>query len=220
MKHLLAFFTLSFLLQCSYRFSNQHVRIPTGTETIAIEAIFDTGRSVLPHNLLWESLQRAFAANGHLRVSSMEKADLYLRAHLTSTRFAQSEWDSFSKARKPSMFLKELPETPGGETSEDVEPEPFAPTEYLNLHSADIFSKRQSLSFLVEVEIWDLRKKTIILSQSYPMGNTFNMFSNRSTIESRFLRNEEGIEHLFAKLSESIANAVVTELLAPAYSFD
>lgn len=219
MKHLFALSICSCLLQCAYRFSNQYVRVPEGTETIAIEAIFDTGRSVAPHNLLWESLQRAFAANGHLRVTSVQHADLYLRANLTGTRFAQAEWDSLTTSRKPNMFLKEIPDSTDP-NADPVEPEPFRPSDYLNLHSADIFSKRQSLSFLVEVEIWDLRKKVLLFQRNYPLSGTFNMFSNRSTIESMFIRNEEGIELLFSRLSNTIAQGVVTELLAPAYSFD
>ena len=38
---------------CAYRFTNKHIVTPEGIKTIAVEAIYDTGREVIRHELLW-----------------------------------------------------------------------------------------------------------------------------------------------------------------------
>ena len=55
---------------CAYRFSNLHMKPPPGTKTIAIEAIYDTGKVAVPHEIIWEQLQKQFAINGRLRLAS------------------------------------------------------------------------------------------------------------------------------------------------------
>src|SRR5690606_27855960 len=78
-------FAIFFLAtSCASRFTNEHVVKPEGIQTIAVEAVFDTSREVLPHEAFWGSLQTAFAANGHLQVVPQSDADALVRAHVKS----------------------------------------------------------------------------------------------------------------------------------------
>ena len=64
---------------CSYRFANPSIAPPPTVRSIAVEAVFDTGRRVLPHDLLWDSLQEAIIVSGKLRLAAPQVADAYLR---------------------------------------------------------------------------------------------------------------------------------------------
>ena len=69
---------------CAYRFTNLHMRAPNKAKTIAVEGIYDTSRLALPHEYLWESLQKYIAINGRLKLAPKNQADLYLRCQLVS----------------------------------------------------------------------------------------------------------------------------------------
>src|SRR3989338_6044213 len=69
---------------CTYRFSNLYLQPPKGIHTLYIESIFDSSREVVPHEILWEKIQKAFALNGKLVLTPKVEADAYLRAHITN----------------------------------------------------------------------------------------------------------------------------------------
>lgn len=190
------------ITSCVYRFTNQHVRIPDGGRTVAIAPIYNTSRIVLPHDLLWDALQKAFAGDGHLLLSSQKKADFYVQTHVHDARAFEFETDSSSAVQAPNFL--------------DVG-NPIAPKDYVNMHSAVLYSKREGLVFQVAIEIWDLRTKTLLLKKVYPLSAQFNMLAQQSTEESRYIRNEESFELLFVGQAKTLARQVVTDLFSLSY---
>jgi len=194
------------MCSCTYRFTNKYIFVPDGAKTIAIAPIFDSSRIVVPHDLLWFSLQQAFASSGHLTLASPNKADLFLQAHVKNAVSAEYESDASSTLPDPNMFL-------------DDTGKPFAPTDYVDLHAADNFSKRERLNFTVLIEVWDLRNKTLMLRKEYTLGSNFNMFSIQPTPpqESQYIRNEENAELLVASMAKDFAKNVVSDLFSTPY---
>lgn len=196
---IISYLILVALCQCSYRFTNSHIYVPYGTRSIAIAPIFDSGRTVIPHDLLWSSLQQAFASNGHLVVKGVQNADLFLQAHLKDSSVVEYDSDTTSKIQKTNMFL-------------DGSGRPFFPNSYVNVRTADIFSKRERVSFNVEVEIWNLNSKKLLLKKEYPLSNNFNMSTITSTKESLYIRNEETLEFVIDSIAQDFARRVVDDL--------
>ncbi len=196
-------FILSPLLfgACAYRFTNKHISIPSGAKTIAISPIYDSSRVVLPHDALWSALQLAFGSSGHLVVTKTSQADYVLAVHLKDARSSEYETDSRGTLQNPHDHL-------------NSNGQPFAPNQYVNLHSADVFSKRELLNFSVGIEIWDVRTRTLLLQKDYPIQSNFNIFSTQSTPESQFLRTEENLELLFVSQSKALAQRVVSDFFA------
>lgn len=190
---------LVLITSCAYRFTNQHIRIPDNARTLAIAPIYNTSRIVLSHDLLWDALQKAFAGDGHLILSSQKKADYYLQTHIHDARSYEFETDSTSIVQAPNFL----------DTGN-----PIAPKDYVNMHSAVLYSKREALVFHVSIEIWDLRTKTLLLKKNYPISTQFNMLAQQSTEESRYIRNEENYELMFAGQVKSLARQVVTDLFS------
>src|SRR4051794_6895040 len=83
------------LSACAYRFTSEHTAPPAGVRTIAIEAIYDASREVIPRELLWESLQNAFAADGHIKLAPQSRADALLRAHIKEAGINSAGDNSF-----------------------------------------------------------------------------------------------------------------------------
>lgn len=201
-KRLLLLFLLANLGCSHYRFSNQYVELPKGARSIAIEAVFDTSRIPIPHEVLWGSLQKEFAARGHLKVTNSEQADLYVTTLIRNTLTRQHDVESSLHRYEPKKFLN--PETQA----------PFLPNEYLDMNTADQFSKKEDLAFVVEVEVWDLRHKTKLMSKDYNISGTYNIAQTRSTLETRFIRTDESFEALFASLVKRLSANIVNDVYA------
>ena len=193
-------FALLMQSACAYRFTNRYIHPPEGGRRIAIAPIFDSSRVVVPHDVLWYALQNAFASSGHLVLANPAKADFYLQAHVQRASTLEYESDARSALQNPHMFID--PNTN----------QPRAPDKYLNLHAAEIFSKREKLSFLVSVEIWDLRTRTLLLKGDYSVSSDFNMLTVPSPRESQFIRNEENSELSLIIQANSFAQQVVKDL--------
>lgn len=192
---------LTFWCSCAYRFTNKHISIPDGAKTIAIAPIFDSSRIVIPHDVIWQSLQDAFASSGHLTVTNTSRADFFLQAHVKDASSSEYDSDSITTLRDPSVF-------------KDASGKPTTPGNYVNLHAADIYSKREKFSYTIFVEIWDLRNKKLLLKGEYPIATNFNMLTVPSPLESQYLRNEETVEFLHASLAKDFAKQLVTDLFS------
>ncbi|MBP6217919.1 MAG: hypothetical protein KA436_04980 [Oligoflexales bacterium] len=189
---------------CSYRFSNLHVRVPKGARNLAVEAIYDTGRIPVPHEVFWETLQKEFAIRGHLRLSSVDNADIYVRTLIKDTATRQSDVESSLKKYTAKEIVNEN------------EQRAYFPGEFIDMNSADQYSKREHLSFSVELEVWDLRSNQKILSKTYPMVGQHNILESISTPENRFLRLDEKYNALFSSLSKTVSQSIVNDF----YSLD
>lgn len=202
------FFLLGLILVCetgcTYRFTNTRLTLPKGVRTIAIEAVYDTSREVLPHEILWESLQTAFASDGHLRLTSQSQADALVRAHLKQASIVATGTEQLNGPRKePNPYTSSTPP-------------PLS--EYPTLSQASRYKDTAHLRTVVEVEIWDLRTRNVLLRQTYALGENFRAVHQTkngefTTAANDFLRYDEAATAKFQNISRTIAQSVVRDLL-------
>jgi hypothetical protein len=191
---------------CVYRFTNQHIVRPEGIETVAVEAVYDTSREVLPHELLWQSLQAAFASDGHLRLAPQSSADALVRAHLKKALVGPT-------GAVPAP--KELSSDPNP-LDLDVDQLPPKPEEFRQLSKAGRFRDYAAVTAVVEVEVWSLRTRTLLMRQTYNASDTYNTYYGAiasSSDANNHLRYAEATDARFKVISESIAKGVVRDLL-------
>ena len=197
---ILPIFFSAFLPACVYKFSNKNLKTPEGIRTVAIEAVFDTSREVLHHENLWSELQKAFATDGHLRVVTVGKADALVRAHIKSASLTPSgESQTNGPERDPKVFNGEIPEDP---------------TKFQLLSQAGKYRDKAVISTVVEVEVWNLWTRTLILKRSYSLSDSLQTIHGTAitTKGNDFLRLEESSDARFHEMSKNIANQVVRDL--------
>lgn len=189
---------------CAYRFSNMHTARPEGIRTIAIEAIYDTSREVLPHELFWEAMQAAFAANGKLRLAAQQDADAYLRLHIKQ-----------AIAAPEGSIVRNLPEN--DPRINEGGPLPDA-SEFKSLGQAGEIKTFGRIQALVEVEVWSLRSKSLLLRRSYDISQRFRAVHGfgRDAVTTRsndYLRYEEAFDAKVKLMAQDLARQVVQDLL-------
>jgi hypothetical protein len=189
---------------CAYRFTNRAITRPEGVRSVAVEAVYDTSREVLPHEFLWQELQRAFAAEGHLKVVPQSSADALVRAHIRSASLSAVGTNT-----------QNGPERDPDATSREVPPQP---NEFRTLTQAGEYRNKEQLDARVEVEVWSLRTRTLLLSRTYPLSEKFQAIhadkSGRFTTRANdYLRFEEATEARFKAMAERISRQVVQDLL-------
>jgi hypothetical protein len=168
-------------------------------QNIAIEAVYDSSQRALPHEMVWEGLQRAFAANGRLRLTSVTNADVYLQTQILSAGAAQ---------------LDPLPQS-----SKDKEPKfdastPAPPGQYQKLTQARVLADKESQTIKVEVKIWHLRTKQLIFSNTYALSGVYRILDNTTTNENKFLRANEAFRNQFGLIAQNLGNLVVRDFLS------
>ena len=180
-------------------FSNLHSKPPKGIQSIAFEAIYDTSQKVRPHELLWESLQRAFAANGKLRVTSVAEADAFMQAQITRATSSQGS----PTARKNAA----------GDPEYDPKA-PALPSSYKKLGQAAVLADTQNQTMRVEIKVWHLRTKELLFTKSYAVGTgNYRLLDNSTTPDNQFLRAEEAFHNRFSQMSTNLASIIVRDLL-------
>lgn len=190
---------------CAYKFTNKYVQRPSGIRSIAVEAIFDTSREVIPHEYLWKHLQQAVVADGNLILTDRESADAIMRVHLKDT-VLQNVGDTLGVAneRDPDVFEGGLPPKP---------------SEFRKLTQAGRYKGTARLTSGLEVEVWHLETKQILFKRSYALSTSFKTFragaGTNVTKENEFLRFEEAIENRFSQEAEVLSRRIVRDLLAP-----
>ena len=189
---------------CTYRFTNERLMRPEGIQTVAIEAVYDTSREVLPHEILWESLQAAFATDGHLRLVAQSQADALVRAHLRQASIVATGTEQLNGPRKePNPYNSDSPPPP---------------SDYPPLSQASRYKDTAHLRTVVDVEIWNLRTRALLLKQTYSLGENFRAVHQTkngefTTAGNDFLRYDEAATAKFQNISRSIAQSVVRDLL-------
>ncbi len=188
---------------CSYRLTNLHTAAPNGIKTVFVEAVYDTGSEVVPHELLWDELQRAIAANGQLHLARPSGADAILRAQIISSQMGKAGERRVSqnnrKTREPDYFV--------GQSS------PPTKGQVRNLSVADDYYLKTRWQSFVRVELWDLRNQKLILQREYPMSG--EVLANRGDVSAQLhhLRHEESFNASFGNSARSVAEKVVTDIL-------
>ena len=195
---------------CAYRFTNQHVSPPPGVRTIAVEAIYDTSREVLPHEMLWESLQTAFASDGHLRLTSQGGADALVRAHIKSASVIPAGGNIANDLNVSDQTTKIKDPKPFSLTS----PPPL-PNQFRRLTQAGEYQDKATISTVVEVEVWNLNTRALLFKKTYPTSGTFQALhaSASTTANNNHLRFDEAGRASFKTISDGVASDVVHGLM-------
>jgi hypothetical protein len=186
---------------CIYKFSNKDLKTPEGVRTVAVEAVFDTSREVVHHEHLWSELQKAFASDGHLRVVPVGKADALVRAHLKKVTLSPSG-ETFENGveKDPAVFNRG---------------DPSPPNQFKVLTQAWRVRNKMTLSTVVDVEVWNLWTKTLIMRRTYSLADTLQAIhatNNITTKGNDFLRLEESSDARFHEVAKKVANQVVRDL--------
>jgi hypothetical protein len=184
---------------CAYRFSNKNLQTPEGIRTIAVEAVFDTSREVLHHEHLWSEIQKALATDGHLRLVPVSKADALVRAHIRAANFVPSG-DTLKNGPEddPKVLDREAPE---------------APTDFKVLTQAGKYRDKAVISTVVEVEVWNLRTRTLIVKRTYGVQDSLQTIHASITPKGNdFLRLEEATDAKFHALTRNVAQQLVRDL--------
>ncbi|NRA44213.1 MAG: hypothetical protein HRU09_04560 [Oligoflexales bacterium] len=185
---------------CAYRFTNLHMRAPNKAKTIAVEGIYDTSRLALPHEYLWESLQKYIAINGRLKLAPKNQADLYLRCQLVSAEIRPFDV-VFNEIKDPSSLIDESAEVPN----------PYPMGAYPSYRRASSYARQEQVSATANVEVWDLRTKQLVFRGTYGGYATYGISSH--SVEYGFLKADEALENGFAKAADTIASRAVADLL-------
>ncbi len=197
---------VAFLEGCAYRFSTLYSRYPEGVKTIAIESIYDTTRYVVPHDMLWQAFQRAFAEQGYFLLDSDRNADGLIRVHLNS--FQRTLSGSLETLQDP---ISENIRDP--EVSSDKPAPPIS--RFKTQTQASRSMSHETVSFGMEVEFWNLKERRLIYKNSYSLASDYPVRRDSSitNISNQFLRTFEAGELRFSEMSKNVAEKFVQDLL-------
>lgn len=201
---LVALASASFLFAgCTYQLTNLHSAAPNNIRTIHVEAVYDTSAEPVPHELLWDEIQRAIAANGQLKLVPSYEADALLRAHIVRTQT--------SKAGE-----RKAPIASARRTERDVfvgQQSPPTPGQIRDITVADDYFMKTAWTSAAQVEVWDLTTGKLILQRQYPLAGEMPTVRGDVPTEIHHLRNEESFQHSFGNVSRGIAERIVSDLL-------
>lgn len=200
-RHILPLSLFLSLSSCVYRFSNSSLRPPEGIRSIAIEAVYDTSRDVIPHELIWSAIQREVARSGRLILSSHEEADALMTL-----------WVSRSSV-SPSGTPTRDPRSRDPIASADSQ---SIPPEFRDLRRAGSWTSDEQVGFTVEVEVHDLKSRRVIFKNIYDQTTAFKSLRAESItpIASGFLAYEEALQAKVKLLADQMAQRVVTDFFA------
>ncbi len=186
---------------CAYRFTNKAMQPPEGIRSIAVEAVYDTSREVIPHQLLWDALQKAIAQNGKLRLTSQADADALLRAHITKAKVVPTGTPAQRDNRAKD------PEIP------DVD-EPTEYRDYSDISKAGRYTTVEALQYTVTVEVWNLHTQKLIKSKAYNASTQFKSIRGTNTDpKAGYLVYDEALQARFQEISKNIAEKAVFDVL-------
>jgi len=190
---------------CVYRFTNLHVAAPEGIRTVAVEAVYDASREILPHELLWEELQRAIAAEGHLMLAKPSKADALLRVKIKNARFSPT-----GTVVKPQILTKDPAAiSPTQESLPDYR-------EFRTLTEAAELMPSTAVMIEVDVQLWHLSNRKLLFERSYVQTESFLSVRPSTSPRNNYLRENEAFRSDFARMAKSISERVVSDLLIKA----
>ena len=182
---------------CSYRFTNLSTEVPQELRSISFEAIYDTSRTVLPHQHLWEELQRAFAADGHLLVRSQGRADAVLRAHILSASVGptgRAEANGLTKDQE--KYRKPAPK----------------PNQFRDLNLAGEYTQEELIQVAIDIEVINLYTKKVLFTKRYAGAEKFRSL-HKVQGSSQYLLYDEALSFSFRKISRNIAQNVVRDFI-------
>ena len=185
---------------CAYRFTNTAIRNPLGIQTLAVEAVWDDSREVIPHEELWTAVQREIIKNGRVILTNQEEADALMVLSVTGAKVAPVGTPS------QEAFDKDPPES---EVSKGK------PRDYRNLRRAGTWTTDEGITLSVHVNVYDLKSRAVLFNKDYSRGISFKSFRPVSVTptESVYLHYEEALDARFKDVSESLASSIVNDFL-------
>lgn len=185
---------------CAYRYSNTAIRNPLGIQTLAVEAVWDESREVIPHEELWTAVQREVIKNGRVTLTNQDEADALMVIRVTGAKV--------SPIGTPSQesLSKDLP---------DSETEKGQPNQYRNLKKAGTYTTDEGITLSVQVNVYDLKSRAVLFNREYSSGVAFKSLrpTELTPTESIYLHYEEALDARFKDVSESLASSIVSDFL-------
>ncbi len=201
LRQILPIWFLLLSTACAYRFSNSSLLPPEGIRTIAIEAVYDTSRDVIPHELIWSAVQREIARTGRLVLTSHNEADALMTLWVTSSKVMPGGTPSQEpKAKDPIANGTDIP----------------SPLEFRELRRAGSWTSDETVNFTLEVEVHDLKSRKILFKKSYTRGAGFKSLRAQTItpVASGFMHYEEALRAQVKFLSDQLAQTMVTDFFA------
>ncbi|MBC7661450.1 MAG: hypothetical protein H7249_17275 [Chitinophagaceae bacterium] len=186
---------------CAYRFTNTAIRSPLGIQTLAVEAVWDNSRDVIPHELLWSSMQREVIRNGRVTLTNQSEADALMVVSITKAKVSPVGTSTPTDANS-----KDPPESTADKAT---------PDQYRNLRRAGNYTTDEGITMNVHVNVYDLKSRALLFNRDYATGITFK--SNRgesvTPVASAYLQYEEALQARFRAASDSLAHSIVNDFL-------
>lgn len=182
---------------CVYRFTNRHVSAPSNIKSIAVEAIYDTSKEVLPHELLWDAIQKSIARDGHLKLAAPRHADAIILTHIYQA----------SVGATGSITAHPITQDPNV-----TNPETVNPSQFRDLQIAGETTSQEQINVGVEIRVIDLRTQKVLLNKRYTRNQKFKSARAGSSPNGFFLIYDEALRNKFRLMSESIASAMLDDL--------
>jgi hypothetical protein len=195
-KPALAAVSLLFVNSCAYRFTNLSTTAPSGIKTVAVEAVYDTSREALPHEILWTEMQKAIIENGRLGLVPRAEADALLRTHVQSFSLHPKE-NALPTGRAPQLTVGE-----GNEKS------------WKPMTSVEVPSKEIS-GMTIEVEVWDLKTREVVFKKTYGSTGTIdNVFwvPEVTLPDSNYLFYEEAVNSKIQAFARDISSKAISDI--------
>ncbi|MGE0172821.1 MAG: hypothetical protein AB7T49_08550 [Oligoflexales bacterium] len=192
----LAIVLFLFVNSCAYRFTNLATTAPSGIRTIAVEAIYDTTREVLPHEILWSEMQKAIIENGRLDLTSRAEADALLRTHVKSFSLVPND-DALPTGKGPQI------------TGEYKNWAPMTRAEQGSTDGGEL------LGLTVEVEVWDLRARKVIFKKTYASTGKIDQISRIPSLtppDSNYLFYEESLNSEIQGFARDISSKAISDI--------
>lgn len=176
------------------------MQLPPDIKTLAVESIYDTSREVIPHEILWDALQRAFAADGHVRLVAAGNADALLRAHITSANVAPSgSAKGTTPTEDPKFDKNNIPD----------------PDQFRILPQAGEYTQEEGVSVAMNIEVINLYTRQVIFNKNYSGSEKFHSSrgENVAQLKSQYLLYEEALNADIKRIASNIASQVVRDFV-------
>lgn len=182
---------------CVYRFTNLVSRPPKGVRSIAVEAIYDTSREVLPRDVIWEAMQRTIAENGKMVLVDSDSADALIRLHISSAEL------------NPSGSITRLPLA--NTSDPDLRDKP-SPTRFRDLTRSGSYTDQNNITISVRYEVVHLETRQQLKSGSHTESINFLSIRPGNPKES-YLIFEESLAQKLRYIATNMSRKVVNDLL-------
>ena len=189
-----------FISSCAYRFSNTAIKNPLGIQTLAVEAIYDESREVIPHEFLWSALQREVIRNARVTLTNQEEADALMVVTIKNAQV--------NPRGTPSQEANSK-DPPNSDTDKG------SPDRYRNLKRAGTWTTEEGIRLNVHVEVYDLKSRAVLFRKDYAQSGSFRSLRpvTITPSSSSYLHYDEALRARFRTMAETLAGNIVHDFL-------